>query len=109
MSDSSVSSGRSLHSQGPIIDPLLAASGRTQTQSLKVRKKAASWNEEETTALLEFLITESPKSGDGNFKRVTWTAAASLMATRFVVVKGGPKDADACECRFQLVCLFFSI
>ncbi|KAG6369998.1 hypothetical protein JVT61DRAFT_12516 [Boletus reticuloceps] len=100
MSDSSASS-RSLRSQGPIIDPPHPTAGGTQ--SAKVCKKAASWNDEETSALLEFLITELPKSGDGNFKRVTWTAAASLIATRFTVVKGGPKDADSCERRFQLV------
>ncbi|KIK75208.1 hypothetical protein PAXRUDRAFT_86168, partial [Paxillus rubicundulus Ve08.2h10] len=51
---------------------------------------AANWSDEETTALLEFLIGELPKAGDGaNFKKTAWTAAALLMSTRFKVTKGG--------------------
>lgn len=105
MSNSSALLIRSLHSQGPVVNPLQIGDGWNS----KPRKKAAKWNDEETTALLEFLITELPKSGDGNFKKVTWTAAASLMATKFTVTKGGAKDADLCERRFQLVSSFISL
>ncbi|KAI9568611.1 hypothetical protein HD554DRAFT_2172383 [Boletus coccyginus] len=71
MSDfSRVSSARSLHSHGPIINPLHLR----DSHHSKARKKAVHWNEEETTALLEFLITELPKRGDGNFKKSNLSA-----------------------------------
>ncbi|KAI9570955.1 hypothetical protein HD554DRAFT_2169763 [Boletus coccyginus] len=86
MSDSSrVSSAHSLRSHGPIVNPLHLE----DSHHSKARKKAVHWNKEETTALLKFLITELPKSGNENFKKVTWMAASSLMATRFTVKKGG--------------------
>ena len=96
MSDRSTSSGHSLHSKGPVVD--LGISSKP-----KSHKKAANWSAEDTTTLLEFLLEELPKIGDGNLKRSMWTAAASLISTKHKITKGGGvKDADACECRFQL-------
>ncbi|KIK91491.1 hypothetical protein PAXRUDRAFT_105763, partial [Paxillus rubicundulus Ve08.2h10] len=66
-------SSHSLCSQGPIVNPLEIGG----TQGSKTRKQAANWSDEETTALLEFLIGELPKAGDSaNFKKTAWTAAA---------------------------------
>ena len=54
--------------------------------------------------LLEFLARKLFKAGDGgNFKKSVWTAAASHITSEFLVMKGGVKDADTCERRFQLV------
>ncbi|KIM65147.1 hypothetical protein SCLCIDRAFT_52028, partial [Scleroderma citrinum Foug A] len=50
---------------------------------------AANWLAEDTTTLLEFLLEELPKIGDGNFKRSTWTTAASLISTKHKITKGG--------------------
>jgi hypothetical protein len=106
MSGTSTTSSRSLRSQGPVVDPLRIGDRQTS----KARKKASQWNDEETTALLEYLITELPRAGDGNnFKKVTWTGAASLMAARFTVTKGGDKDSEACERRFQLASSYLII
>ncbi|KIK77349.1 hypothetical protein PAXRUDRAFT_167172 [Paxillus rubicundulus Ve08.2h10] len=78
MSDRSSSLSHSLCSQGPIVNPLEIGG----TQRSKTHKQAANWSDEETTALLKFLIRELSKASDGgNFKKTTWTAAASLMST----------------------------
>jgi len=82
MSDRSTSSGHSLHLKGLVIK----IGGSTKPKS---HKKAAYWSDEDTTALLEFLIEELPKAGDGNFKKSTWTAASSLISTKFGITKGG--------------------
>ncbi|KIM57280.1 hypothetical protein SCLCIDRAFT_130785 [Scleroderma citrinum Foug A] len=82
MSDRSTSSGHSLCSKGPVVD--LGISSKP-----KSCKKAANWSAEDTTTLLEFLLEELPKIGDGNFKRSTWTAAASLISTKHKITKGG--------------------
>jgi len=95
MSDRSHSS-HSLRSKGPVVE----SEGNTRT---KPRKQAANWSDEDTTTLLEFLIEELPKAGDGNFKRSTWTAAASIFSIKSGITKGGAKDAHSCERRFQLV------
>jgi len=82
MSDRSTSSGHSLHLKGLVIK----IGGSTKPKS---HKKAAYWSDEDTTALLEFLIEELPKAGNGNFKKSTWTAASSLISTKFGITKGG--------------------
>jgi len=96
MSDRSHSS-HSLHLKGPVIE------SESNTTKTKPHKKAAHWTDKDTTTLLEFLIKELPKASNGNFKRSTWTAVASLFSTQSGITKWGVKDADSCECRFQLV------
>ena len=96
MSDRSTSSTHSLRPKGPVTEIGGASS--------KSRKKAASWSDEDTNVLLDFLLEELPSAGDGgNFKKVTWTAAASHISTKFKLTKGGEKNSIACECRFRLV------
>ncbi|KIK77847.1 hypothetical protein PAXRUDRAFT_117357, partial [Paxillus rubicundulus Ve08.2h10] len=66
MSDRSSLLSHSLRSQGPIVNPLEIG----DTQRSKTCKQAADWSDEETTALLKFLIRELPKAGDSaNFKK----------------------------------------
>ena len=60
--------------------------------------------DDEMAVLLDFLTGKLSKAGDGgNFKKSAWTAAASHITSEFPVMKGGVKDADTCERRFQLV------
>lgn len=99
MSGSSTLSGCSLCSQGPIVNPIYIG----DTQNTKSCKRAANWTEEETMVLFKFLVIELPRASDGgNFKRVTWTVAASHLVVDFTVIKGGVKDSDTYEHKFQL-------
>lgn len=101
MSQSSSSLECSLHSHGLVVDPLISGSSQSL---MKTRKKAAHWTDEETVVLLDFLTGELPKAGDGsNFRKAMWVAATSHIASKFPVMKGGVKDAEACKHRFQLV------
>ncbi|KAL4074554.1 hypothetical protein V8B97DRAFT_2022774 [Scleroderma yunnanense] len=84
MSDRLTTSGHSLCSKGPVIK----AGSNTNPKSYK---KATNWSDGDTTALLEFLIEELPKVGNGNFKKSTWMAASSFISTKFRVTKGGQK------------------
>ncbi|KAH0834991.1 hypothetical protein J3R83DRAFT_10712 [Lanmaoa asiatica] len=98
---SSFSSEHSLRSHGPVVNPLISAGSQGL---MKTRKKVAHWTDGEMAVLLDFLAGELSKAGDGkNFKKTTWMAAASHITLKFPVMKGGPKDTEACECRFQLV------
>ncbi|KAL4066555.1 hypothetical protein J3A83DRAFT_4374613 [Scleroderma citrinum] len=96
MFNRSTTSGHSLCSKGPIIK----AGSNTNPKS---HKKATNWSDGDTTGLLEFLIEELPKVGNGNFKRSTWMAASFFISTKFKVTNGGAKYADGCEHRFQLL------
>ncbi|KAJ7774150.1 hypothetical protein DFH07DRAFT_702726, partial [Mycena maculata] len=55
----------------------------------------ASWSPSETKELLDFLVTQKAKAGDGgNFPGSVWTAASALLDPK--VTKGGPKTAKVC-------------
>ncbi|KAH0825790.1 hypothetical protein J3R83DRAFT_8841 [Lanmaoa asiatica] len=71
---------------------------------MKTRKKVAHWTDGETVVLPDFLARELSKARNGkNFKKTTWMEAASHIALKFPVMKGAPKDTEACERRFQLI------
>ncbi|KIK78739.1 hypothetical protein PAXRUDRAFT_163157, partial [Paxillus rubicundulus Ve08.2h10] len=46
-------------------------------------KNPAVWTTDEESTLLNFLFSELPKIGNGNFKKAMWNAASSHLMTKF--------------------------
>ena len=73
----------------------------------KGRKKASEpkceWTADEEERLILFLLSEIASAADGgNFKKVTWTAAAVEMVK--IPTKGPNKTATACPSKYAQVC-----
>ena len=78
--------------------------------SMTAREKGdrAIWTEEETGALLTYLIEHKAEAGDGaNFKASTFSNAAKLLVP--MKVKGGEKTADVCKRKWASVCTTMTI
>ncbi|KAG2057803.1 hypothetical protein BDR06DRAFT_969140 [Suillus hirtellus] len=65
------------------------------------RKSAAIWISEEEGALIEFLLSEFSASSNGNPKKATFKAAASLLKERFLNASGVEKTSDAYRNKWQ--------
>lgn len=62
----------------------------------------AHWTAEDEVVLIDFLLTHAAAAGDGgNFKMVTFNAAAPVVDAKRV--KGGPKTAKACQNKYNAV------
>ncbi|KIN98306.1 hypothetical protein M404DRAFT_89760, partial [Pisolithus tinctorius Marx 270] len=65
-------------------------------------KKVAVWTTEEEGMLLDSLASHLSQAGDGNFKKVTWNAAAAHMANNYPPgPDNGDKTAESCEWKFK--------
>jgi len=62
----------------------------------------AHWTTADEEELIQFLVDNKSAAGDGgNFKKVTWMAAATHM--KKVTTKGGVKTADGCKNKWNRV------
>lgn len=72
------------------------------SQASEPGTKAARWLLEDEIALIDFLIANKEKAGDGlGFKPSVWTAAADHLEK--VTTKGGPKTHDKCKAKWHKV------
>ncbi|KAF8952273.1 hypothetical protein BDZ97DRAFT_1682107 [Flammula alnicola] len=61
---------------------------------------AAQWTTEDEVIFIDFLLLHAAAAGDGgNFKMVTFNAAAPVIEVKRV--KGGPKTAKACQNKYN--------
>ncbi|KAF8964770.1 hypothetical protein BDZ97DRAFT_1918729 [Flammula alnicola] len=61
---------------------------------------AAQWTTEDEVTFIDFLLLHAAAAGDGgNFKMVTFNAAAPVVEAKRV--KGGPKTAKACQNKYN--------
>ena len=62
------------------------------------------WLLADETALIDFLITNKDKAGDGlSFKQSVWNAAGEHLQQ--VTTKGAPKTAGKCKTKWGIVCI----
>lgn len=62
----------------------------------------AHWTIEDEVVLIDFLLLHAAAAGDsGNFKMVTFNAAAPVVDAKRA--KGGPKTAKACQNKYNSV------
>ena len=98
--------------------PLLPPNRKKSSQTTKADPKAKAskkasepkceWTADEDERLILFLLSEIASAADGgNFKKVTWTAAAVQMAK--IPTKGPNKTAKACSSKYAQVCTSTSI
>jgi hypothetical protein len=92
-------STRSLHSRGTI-EPVELPVKKNQNK----KKPPAAWLLEEETVLVDFLLSQSSASGDGNPKATTFTDAAKLLREKFPDAHGAEKTAGVCKSKWQNVC-----
>ncbi|KAG2160043.1 uncharacterized protein EDB93DRAFT_1261280 [Suillus bovinus] len=94
-SDASVSSTRSLQSQGPVNEKdMLSRSERTC-------KAPAHWTHEEEARFLQYLLTHKAQAGDTmSFKNTTFQAAADDINQSFPAQHGGAKTASVCKTKW---------
>ena len=84
----------------PLISP--GKKSTKATTSKKVSEPKCEWSADEEERLIHFLISQIASAADGgNFKQVTWTAAATEMAK--VPTKGPDKTSKACAAKYGRV------
>jgi hypothetical protein len=85
------------------------APGNTSKQAASSKKASepkCEWSADEEERLIRFLLSEISSAADGgNFKQVTWNAAAVEMAK--VPTNGPNKTSKACSSKYGRVCSFF--
>jgi hypothetical protein len=73
----------------------------------KTTKERARWTTEDETELLNFLIEHKSEAGDGlNFKKPTWTAAATHVneiASSRGNSRGALKSSESCKAKYRAV------
>ncbi|KAG1904007.1 uncharacterized protein F5891DRAFT_977518 [Suillus fuscotomentosus] len=87
---SSMGSGHSLRSKGPV-----EASNSATTRC----EQGAKWTTDEDTALIEYLCLHIPSDGT-NFKKQTWHGTAAHLKERFPEQLGGEKTQSSCQTRW---------
>jgi hypothetical protein len=66
-------------------------------------KEKANWNEQEVTALINYLYEHRAEAGDGgSFKNTTFNAAAAHIGP--FLTQGPPKTAKRCKTKWMAVC-----
>jgi hypothetical protein len=71
-------------------------------------KSVAYWNDQEVTALVDYLVEYRAEAGDGgNFKSATFNAAANHIA--HLLSQGPVKTGKMCKTKWNSVCIFQSI
>ena len=95
LSDGSVSSTRSLRSQGLVES--VPTSGRT-------RKVPAHWTQDEEATLLQYLLSHKAEAGDtASFQKTTWQGAADHINAAFPNQRGGEKTIGVCKTKWTNV------
>lgn len=86
----------------------LPPSGKKSKQATtkKPAEPKCEWSADEEDRLLRFLLSQIAAAADGgNFKQVTWNAAAVEMAKK-VPTKGPDKTSKACATKYGRVSSF---
>lgn len=90
----------------PLLPNPSGKKNRQATTSKKAPEPKCEWSADEEERLIHFLVSEIASAADGgNFKQVTWNAAAVEMEK--FLTKGPSKTSKACSSKYGRVSTTF--
>lgn len=95
--------GKKGREDGPAADSELKAEETAENETEKGERKAAFWSDRDTNTMLQYLVDNKSKAGDGgNFTMALYNGAAAECNK--VLTQGALKTGLSCKNKFSKVC-----